>query len=65
MNCKKGKNLENCSCTYEGCPRKGICCECIEHHRKKGELPGCLFSKEKEREYDRSIGNFCKGGTAH
>ena len=48
----------NCPCTYEPCPRKGKCCECIAYHRRNGELPGCLFDKETERTYDRSIARF-------
>ncbi len=45
-------------CTYEPCPRKGVCCECIAYHRRNGELPACYFSKEKEKTYDRSIRNY-------
>lgn len=59
MDCfKKEENLADCSCIYPGCPRKGKCCECIKHHKRKGELPACYFSKEKEKAYDRSIDNF-------
>jgi hypothetical protein len=58
MECKKEENLKNCSCTYSPCSRKGICCECIKYHREKGELPGCYFSKEAEKTYDRSIEKF-------
>jgi hypothetical protein len=47
-----------CTCTYEPCSRKGKCCECIAYHRKSGELPGCLFPKDIERTYDRSIMSF-------
>lgn len=63
MDCKKAQNSKVCSCTYPGCPRKGICCECITYHRKNNELPGCFFSlisKEAEKSYDRSIENFVK-----
>ncbi len=35
-------NLEGCTCDWPGCSRKGICCECIEHHRESGDLPACL-----------------------
>jgi len=49
------KNLAKCNCTYEPCPRKGICCECIEYHKKLGELPACFFPDEVERTFDRSI----------
>ena len=54
MECTREQNLENCTCTYPGCPRKGKCCECIAHHREHGELPGCLFTPEAEKSYNRS-----------
>ena len=57
MECKKEINQKNCNCTYP-CQRKGICCECIKHHREKGELPACYFPKEYEKTYDRSIEYF-------
>jgi hypothetical protein len=60
MECQQSKNLKNCSCTYPGCPRKGICCECLEYHRIKDELPACYFSKTAESGFDRSIENFIK-----
>ncbi len=57
--CKNYKdNLKKCNCTYEPCPRKGICCECIEYHKKLGELPACFFPDEVERTFDRSIRKF-------
>lgn len=56
--CNVEKNKTGCTCTYEPCVRKGICCECVSYHRKNGELPGCLFTKSAERTYDRSIANF-------
>jgi hypothetical protein len=58
MECKKDKNLENCPCTYTGCPRKGICCECIKYHRENNDLPACFFSAETEKMFDRSIKKF-------
>lgn len=58
MDCKKEINLKSCICTYEPCPRKGVCCECIAYHRTAGELPGCLFDEKTEKTYDRSIENF-------
>jgi len=60
MDCKKNSNLKNCTCTYEPCPRKGACCDCVAYHRDNGELPGCLFTPEAERTYDRSITNFIR-----
>ena len=60
MECKQKENLKDCPCTYPGCVRKGICCECIKHHWEKREMPACFFSKEAERTYDRSIENFIR-----
>ncbi|NQT06367.1 MAG: hypothetical protein HQ575_02395 [Candidatus Omnitrophica bacterium] len=56
----KDGNTVNCTCTYEPCPRKGICCECIQYHLGMDQAPACFFSKEAERTYDRSIENFIK-----
>jgi len=53
-------NLAVCTCTYEPCSRKGICCECVAYHRRAGELPGCYFSEAAERTYDRSIAAFLR-----
>jgi hypothetical protein len=50
-------NTINCPCTYTSCSRHSKCCECVAYHRKRGEAPGCLFSKSGERTYDRSIEN--------
>ncbi|MGO9309937.1 MAG: DUF6485 family protein [Spirochaetia bacterium] len=47
-----------CTCTYAGCSRHGMCCQCIAYHRASSELPGCLFTREEERTYDRSISLF-------
>jgi len=61
MNCNNtDKNLKKCNCSYPGCPRKGICCECIKYHRSKNELPACYFPDNIEKNYDRSIENFIK-----
>jgi hypothetical protein len=53
--CPTAANQGRCTCTYEPCPRKGICCECIAYHRSSGEAPGCLFPAAVERTYDRSL----------
>lgn len=47
-----------CTCTYEPCSRKGLCCECIAYHRRANELPGCFFPSAVERTYDRSVRRF-------
>ena len=51
-------NLSFCSCTYEGCSRKGRCCECVQYHLKMKQLPACAFTPEAERTYDRSFRKF-------
>ena len=59
MNCENyNQNLSDCNCTYNSCPRKGKCCECIQYHKNRDELPACYFSKEAEKTYDRSIDYF-------
>ena len=60
MECKKEKNLADCGCSYPGCSRKGICCECLQYHLASKALPGCCFPPEAEKEYDRSFGAFAK-----
>lgn len=54
MDCKQERNVARCTCTYEPCPRKGLCCECIAYHLRHDELPGCVFPPEAERTYNRS-----------
>lgn len=56
--CGVQKNKSRCACTYDPCPRKGICCECLDYHFRNGQLPGCLFPKDVEKTYDRSIEKF-------
>jgi len=58
MECKQEKNRVACTCTYEPCSRKGICCECVAYHRQSDELPGCVFPPAVERTYDRSMARF-------
>jgi len=60
MECKKKENHSSCACTYEPCPRKGICCECVAYHRERNEIPGCFFTKAGEKTYDRSFENFIR-----
>jgi len=54
------KNAKICTCTYAGCPRHGLCCECLHYHRKHDQLPACFFSFGAEATYDRSLENFIK-----
>lgn len=61
LDCKnKEKNMEHCNCTYEPCPRKGVCCECIAYHRDMKQLPACYFTDEEESTWDRSVEFFVK-----
>ncbi|MCX5970926.1 MAG: DUF6485 family protein [Coprothermobacterota bacterium] len=60
MVCRQESNKQGCNCTYEPCPRKGLCCQCLIFHRSLGELPACYFPVAVERTYDRSIERFCR-----
>jgi hypothetical protein len=60
MECSLARNRKACTCTYEPCSRKGKCCECVAYHREMDELPGCFFSPEVEKTYDRSRARFLK-----
>lgn len=60
MDCLKEKNAEKCNCTYEPCPRKGACCQCLSYHLAMKELPGCCFPDEYEKTYDRSFSHFAQ-----
>lgn len=60
MECKREENLKRCNCTYEPCPKKGICCECLYYHLKMRQLPACFFPSEYEKTYDRSFELFAK-----
>ncbi len=51
-------NMDNCNCSYPNCPRKGNCCECIQYHLNRRELPACAFPDEVEESYDRSFDKF-------
>lgn len=60
MECKKVENAKHCTCSYDGCSRKGICCDCVSYHLKSRQLPGCFFPPNAERTYDRSFTHFAK-----
>lgn len=51
-------NIEFCNCSYEGCSRKGNCCECIRYHLRMKELPACVFPDDVEKTWDRSFRRF-------
>lgn len=54
----KQKNTAVCTCTYSGCPRHGVCCECLQYHLASKQLPACCFTPEAEKTYDRSFKKF-------
>lgn len=54
----KEENLKKCNCSYPGCPRKGICCECLHYHLPSGQVPACFFSNKDEATYNRSMDFF-------
>jgi len=59
MDCPNARrNAARCNCSYPGCARHAICCDCIAYHRGMSELPACYFTPDQERTYDRSIGYF-------
>ena len=60
MECRQDKNSNFCTCTYSGCSRHGVCCECIQYHLKAKQLPGCCFPADAEATYDRSFQAFAK-----
>ena len=55
---QKSNNMKMCNCTYDPCPRKGNCCQCIAYHVAKNQLPACYFTAEEEATYNRSIEYF-------
>lgn len=56
--CRSPQNLERCNCTWDPCPRKGVCCECLAYHWSNQELPACFFPAAVEKTYDRSLRRF-------
>ena len=58
MECKYKRNLNICNCTYEPCPTKGVCCDCLAKHLRNRQLPACCFPKGAEATYDRSFEHF-------
>lgn len=53
-------NTDFCTCTYDPCPRHGLCCQCVQYHQKKNQIPGCFFPPEIEKTYDRSYRKFAE-----
>ncbi len=60
MECKKESNAKDCGCTYMACGKRGVCCDCLQAHLSRQELPGCCFPPDAEKTYDRSFQAFAK-----
>ena len=60
MECRQTQNLTNCTCTYDPCSRKGVCCDCIRYHLRSRQLPGCFFPLHAEATFDRSFEHFAR-----
>ncbi|HOD52778.1 MAG TPA: DUF6485 family protein [Candidatus Hydrogenedentes bacterium] len=56
----KDRNMSFCTCSYPGCSRHALCCECIQTHLRSRQLPGCCFPADAERTYDRSFEAFAR-----
>lgn len=60
MDCKRTANAAHCTCTYDPCSRKGVCCDCLTYHLRAWQLPGCCFPAAAEATFDRSFEHFAK-----
>jgi hypothetical protein len=60
MECREKQTRARCTCTYEPCSRKGVCCECISYHLSARQLPACCFPDDVEKTYDRSFKAFAR-----
>ncbi len=61
MNCpNESKNQQRCTCTYAGCDKHALCCECLHYHLAMKQLPGCCFPPAAEKTYDRGFQAFAK-----
>ena len=52
--------MKNCNCSYPGCSRHGVCCECLRYHLAMRELPACCFPQSAEASFDRSFEHFAR-----
>lgn len=58
MDCNKAGNMKHCNCSYPGCSKKGVCCDCLRYHLGMRQLPACCFPDDVEKTYDRSFERF-------
>lgn len=60
---RREENRKACPCSHRECSRHGLCCQCVEYHREKRQLPACFFTAEEEKTLDRSLEFFLRGRT--
>jgi len=60
VDCRIDNNKKRCNCSYSGCQKKGLCCECLSYHLSRRELPACCFPDDVEKSYDRSFEKFAE-----
>jgi len=63
MKCASSSSAQHCTCTNTACPSWGDCLDCVTRHRERKEIPGCFFTTEGEKTYNRSVENFIKDQT--
>jgi hypothetical protein len=54
----QAQNAAKCTCSYDGCAKHAVCCECLHYHLASKQLPGCCFPADAEKTYDRSFRKF-------
>ena len=56
----QSRNAKKCTCSYAGCDRHALCCDCLHYHLAKKQLPACCFPPDVEKTYDRSFDAFIR-----
>ena len=52
--------MKHCNCSYDPCPHKGICCDCLRRHLSKKQLPACCFPDEIAKTDERRFEKFAE-----
>ncbi len=55
MSCSENSANSRCTCSKSDCLTWSDCRLCVPKHRNRGEIPGCFFTPEGEKTYNRSI----------
>ena len=56
--CKVDENKRDCPCTFAGCGKHGLCCDCLSSHLGRRQLPACAFPSDIAGTDERSIDEF-------